>query len=243
MIFKYKMVNNCLLFRNVANYRVCGFPIYIENAKYSRNKYIFNISFIFDQNKNTCSYEALVKKLACDLKTLEEECGFLSNEKMKAHIPKLLEQIHSNLNLNGECIIQKIGNLDHSSLFLKLIKNHIDPKIVQSFEVPVFTMDKSCFEIDDWDLATQKIVSTINGFKTISIIANETNIEITVCKEAIQNLLYAGVIMMVPVIQYSSMFVLTPNIIQYYADPEIHKDSIKFIQFDIGKSSQKKITF
>lgn len=154
---------------------------------------------------------------------------------MKAHIPKLLEQIHSNLNLNGECIIQKIGNLDHSSLFLKLIKNHIDPKVVQSFEVPVFTMDKNYFEIDDWDLATQKIVSTINGFKTISIIANETNIEITVCKEAIQNLLYAGVIMMVPVIQYSSMFVLTSNVIQYYSDPEIHKDSIKFIQLEKDK--------
>lgn len=77
---------------------------------------------------------------------------------MKAHLPKLLEQIHSNLNSSGECIIQKIGNLEHSSLFLKLIKNHIDPQIVQSFDVPVFTMNQDCFEIDDWDLATQKVI-------------------------------------------------------------------------------------
>ena len=49
---------------------------------------------------------------------------------MKAHLPKLLEQIHSNLNSSGECIIQKIGNLEHSSLFLKLIKNHVDPQVV-----------------------------------------------------------------------------------------------------------------
>ena len=76
---------------------------------------------------------------------------------MKAHLPKLLEQIHSNLNSSGECIIQKIGNLEHSSLFLKLIKNHTDPQVVQSFEVPVFTMNLDCFEIDDWDLATQKV--------------------------------------------------------------------------------------
>jgi hypothetical protein len=33
-------------------------------------------------------------------------------------------------------------------------------------------------------------VSAINGFKTISIIANETDIEISVVKEDIQNLMY-----------------------------------------------------
>jgi len=76
---------------------------------------------------------------------------------MKAHLPKLLEQIHSNLNSSGECIIQKIGNLEHSSLFLKLIKNHQDPPLVHSFEVPVFTMNHDCFEIDDGDLTTQKV--------------------------------------------------------------------------------------
>lgn len=228
-------LKNRIITINVGKYRVCGFPIYIDHAKYHRNKYIFNISFIFNQDTNTCSYEALVKKLACDLKTLEVECGFLSIDRMKAHLPKLLEQIHSNLNSNGECIIQKIGNLEHSSLFLKLIKNHIDPKLAQSFDVPVFTINKDCFEIDDWDLATQKIVSGINGFKTISIIAIETNIEISIVKEAIQNLLYAGIIMLVPVIQYSSMFVLTSNIIQYYSDPEIHTDSINFVQLDNEK--------
>ena len=33
--------------------------------------YIFNLCFIFDKNTNICSYEAIVKKLACDLRTLE----------------------------------------------------------------------------------------------------------------------------------------------------------------------------
>ena len=129
---------------------------------------------------------------------------------MKADLPKLLEKIHSNLNSSGECIILKIANLEHSSLFLKLIKNHIDPQLVQSFEVPMFTVNHDSIEIDDWDLATQKvsahmrrhifvliyfilnlckIIFCINGFKTVSMIANETDIEISVVKEAIQNLL------------------------------------------------------
>ena len=34
-------------------------------------KFIYNTCFIFNKNTNTCSYEAIVKKLASDLKTLE----------------------------------------------------------------------------------------------------------------------------------------------------------------------------
>jgi hypothetical protein len=92
----------------------------------------FNVCFVFDHNTNTCSYEAVVKKLACDFRTLEVnkivellklisifflklievESGFLSNEKMKMDdLPKILNQIRDNLNNNGECIIQKIANL------------------------------------------------------------------------------------------------------------------------------------
>jgi hypothetical protein len=157
----------------------------------------------------------------------------LSTEKTKRDdLPKLLRQICLNLNTTDECIIQKIGNLEHSAIFLKLIKNHMDPQIVQSFDVPVFTINQEEFEIDDWDLTTKKIVSAINGFKTVSFIANETSIETNVVKESIQNLLYNGVLMLVPIIQYSSMFTKTSNLIQYYSNQEIQNDSITFIRLD-----------
>jgi hypothetical protein len=72
-------------------------------------------------------------------------------------LPYILEQILVKLNTTGECIIQKIANLEHSAMFLKLIKNHTDPKPVQSFDVPVFIVDRETFEIDDWDLTTKKV--------------------------------------------------------------------------------------
>ena len=139
------------------------------------------------------------------------------------------------LNTTDECIVQKIGNLEHSAIFLKLIKNHMDPQIVQSFDVPVFTVNQDDFEIDDWDLTTKKIVSAINGFKTVSLIANETAIETNVVKESIQNLLYSGVLMLVPIIQYSSMFTKTSNLIQYYSNQDIQNESISFVRLDRGK--------
>jgi hypothetical protein len=219
IIPKVQLKNRIITITVGSKYRVCGYPIYIDNInKYKRNKYIFNVCCIFNIHTNTCSYEALVKKLASDLRTLEVECNFLSTVRTKEHLPKLLEQIHSSLNSDGECIIQKIGNLEHSSMFLKLIKNHVDPQIVQSFDVPVFIVDPKSFEIDDWDLTTQKVVSCINGFKTISMISKDTTIETSVVKEAIQNLLYADVVILVPIIQNSSMFVVTSNIVQYYSN-------------------------
>lgn len=230
---KIQLKNHIITITVGKTWKVCGFPIYIEHTKYKRNQYIFNICFIFDQNTNTCSYEAVVKKLACDLRTLEVESGFLSNEKMKMQdLPKILNQVRENLNNNGECIIQKIANLEHSAIFLKLIKNHIDPQIVQSFDVPVFVIHNDSFQIEDWDLTTQKILQSINGFKTVSMIANETNIANDVVKDSIKNLLYENILMLVPVIQYSSMFVKTYNLTKFYSDHQVQMDSIFFVQLD-----------
>jgi len=233
IIPKNPLKNHIITITVGKNWKICGFPIYIEHQKYDRNQYIFNICFIFDQNTNTCSYEAVVKKLACDLRTLEVESAFLSNDKMKTNdLPKILKQIQENLNATGECIIQKIANLEHSSIFLKLIKNHTDPQIVQSFDVPVFIVHNENFQIEDWDLTTQKILQSINGFKTVAFIANETNIGNDVVKDAIKNLLYEKVLMLVPIIQYSSMFVKTSNLVQYYQNRDIQQESFRFVQLD-----------
>ncbi|CAF0796246.1 unnamed protein product [Brachionus calyciflorus] len=225
-------LKNKIITVTVGKYKICGFPICIEQIKYKRNIYIFNICFIFDKDTNICSYEAVVKKLACDLRTLEVESEFLSNDQLQIHLPKILEQIQRDLNKTGECIIHKIANLEHSAIFLKLIINHSDPQLVQSCDVPVFIRNHEEFEIDEWDLTTQKIVSAINGFKTVSLIANETNIESSVAKEAIQNLLYLGIVSLVPIIQFSSMFITTPQIANFYSNYELQMDAVRFVQLD-----------
>ncbi len=86
----------------------------------------------------------------------------MSQKDSKLDLSLLLEQIRINLNQNGECIIQKIGNLEHSSLFLKLIKKHVDPQYVQSFDVPVFVTNLRSFYVDDWDLTTNRVKTNKN---------------------------------------------------------------------------------
>jgi hypothetical protein len=73
-----------------------------------------------------------------------------------------MEEIRNDLNLSGECVIKRIGHLEHSAMFLKLIENHVDPQNVQSYEVPVFVCND--FKIDDWDLTTQKVYSNLKKY-------------------------------------------------------------------------------
>ena len=80
-------------------------------------------------------------------------------------MPKILRQIREDLNTKGECIIQKIADLEHSAIFLKLILNHKDPQVVQSFDVPVFIVDMQYFQIEDWDYLT-RIVSSYQNIYT-----------------------------------------------------------------------------
>lgn len=93
------------------------------------------------------------------------------------------------------------------------------------------------------------------------MIAKETNIAIDIVKRSIQNLLwvskdvhsnltinrndpsrssYADVIMLIPVIQFSSMFVKTPKIAEFYSNHELHAECIKFVMLDPGTNADNE---
>lgn len=51
--------------------KIIGCPVIIENPKYARNAYIFNLIFVMDSQTETIKYESVVKKLASYLKQIE----------------------------------------------------------------------------------------------------------------------------------------------------------------------------
>lgn len=53
-----------LLFSNVLGYKITGFPVRIDNTKYARNAYYFNLCFVCDAWARTVQYEPVVKKLS-----------------------------------------------------------------------------------------------------------------------------------------------------------------------------------
>lgn len=51
-------------FRTVWGLKILGFPVRIDNKKYARNAFYFNLCFVFDSWARTVQYEPLVKKLS-----------------------------------------------------------------------------------------------------------------------------------------------------------------------------------
>ena len=101
------------------HYRVLGYPVCINNRKYDRNEFIFNLALVLEESAEISSYQAVVRKLAKLFRTLEEQGEFLSSErnndittssqKSGGKVYALCEMILEDLNNYCECMIP-IGN-------------------------------------------------------------------------------------------------------------------------------------
>ncbi|CAG9782193.1 unnamed protein product [Diatraea saccharalis] len=92
--------------------------------------------------------------------------------------------------------------------------------------------DEEPFEVDlnaDWDLTTRQLLPYINGYNHISKIAADTNVEKTLVKSCIQNLVYYGVVTLIPVLKFSNMYRATPNLSRLFSDNELQKSCLTFI--------------
>ncbi|XP_063545935.1 GATOR complex protein NPRL2-like [Cydia strobilella] len=93
---------------------------------------------------------------------------------------------------------------------------------------------------DDWDLTTRQILPHITGYNHVSKIAADTNVEKTLVKSCIQNLVYYGVVTLIPVIKFTNMYRATPNLSRLFSDKELQKSCLAFITK--GSESKEKPT-
>jgi hypothetical protein len=66
--------NFSCFFSNVLGYKITGFPVRIDNTKYARNAYYFNLCFVCDAWARTVQYEPVVKKLSEYLVCIQVQC-------------------------------------------------------------------------------------------------------------------------------------------------------------------------
>lgn len=60
--------------------RIIGHPVCIDNPRYERNQYIFNLALVLDEDADFSGHMSVVKKLASIFRNLEEQNLFLSTE-------------------------------------------------------------------------------------------------------------------------------------------------------------------
>ena len=71
IIPKKEMCNQILSFITPSGYRIVGHPVHIPGSKYKRNFFIYNLAFVFFENAEIGSYNAVVRRLAMTFKQLE----------------------------------------------------------------------------------------------------------------------------------------------------------------------------
>lgn len=77
-----------------------GFPVRIDDKKYARNAYQFNLCFVCDIKSRTVQYEPVVMKFSDYLAALELENNFLSSGNV-AKLTPILKKVMIDLNTKG----------------------------------------------------------------------------------------------------------------------------------------------
>ncbi|CAH1647911.1 unnamed protein product [Spodoptera littoralis] len=261
-------IQRCSMTINALGHKIVGYPIRIDNPRYERNIYLFNICFVCDSWSKTVQYEPVVKKLGEHLTIMEEETRFVSSGSSK--LPTLLAHLLHDLNTHRKATLVEGDTVMH----LKVLEVRKDPPPVFDHHVPVLVAsvglprpgrprrttppegsepiqsqehldvdDEEPFEIDleaEWDLTTRQLLPYIDGYNHVSKIAADTNVEKTLVKSCIQNLVYYGVVTLLPVMKFSNMYRATPNLSRLFSDPELQKSCLAFISK--GNDSKEKPT-
>ncbi|GAU95545.1 hypothetical protein RvY_07145-2 [Ramazzottius varieornatus] len=167
-------------------FKVVGYPIQIDNAKYARNALMFNVCFVFDECANVSPYEPIVKKLGEYLRTAEVEACLISTETSKITLPELMLRLLTDLNNLGRCSVELNKS---STLFLKVVPaNRNKSAAVHDFDVPILASNFTSLAALE-DLTTRQIVPLIDGVKNVHQISDEVDADPDLVKSCVQNMM------------------------------------------------------
>ncbi|KAJ3645010.1 hypothetical protein Zmor_022703 [Zophobas morio] len=206
----------------LSDYKILGFPVRIDDKKYPRNAYHFNLCLVCDSNVRTVHYEPVVMKLSDYLMATEIESSFLSDGGAATKLAPILKQVIQELNTKGECALTEGPTATH----LKVVHIRSDPSPVADHQVPVFIKQ---LPNQQWDLTTQQVAPYIDGFNHVARIALLSDVENNLVKACVQNLVYYGVVALVPLFQYGNVYCTTPLLKALAHDVNLQNKCLKYV--------------
>lgn len=228
-------LQNRLVSISTSNYKIVGYPVKIEHAKYPRNALLFNLCFVFARNAVTLAYDSVIRKFARVLQALEIESGFLSTESTKSALPGIIQQCLDDLNAYQECQI-RISYLifllldSSNTIDIKLFPNHQDPVTVFDHQVPVLTIDLQAVMGKHWDMTLIKVIPFCNGVNSVKKISMFSNVHLSFVRLAIQHLIWYGCANLVDIFQFSNIYCVRSGIAALSHDKALQDYCQKFVK-------------
>lgn len=230
-------------------HRVLGFPISLEDAKYERNRFTFNVCIVLEETEYVRPWTALVKKTAAFFVALEEEDGLLQAEERLAGlkwageegypardvgmVQPLLEAIVQDINLHGETCI-RIDDLH--VLNLRLTQPLPTPPKAHAWDVPLIVRPLPATEEWTWDLTPQRIRPHMDGVKHIQRIAELADVELKLVKRAVRDLMYHERVILLDIFHFQAIYAPTADFALFVRDEEMIEECCGYIAIDPAKN-------
>ena len=88
----------------------------------------------------------------------------------------------------------------------------------------------------EWDLSLHAVLGYINGIDYIRRISERADMDLSLVRLCIQQLIHYGVVALVDIFQYSNIYAVTPGIRRLYDEPELTAACIEFVKKDVEAS-------
>lgn len=241
VIPNYELCNRPLTICN-NGFRILGFPISLEDAKYHRNRFTFNVCFVLREDIDSRTWSQVVQKTGELFKAIEEEDGLLQAEedlpglrwageddyplKDLGVVFSLLEAIYEDLNTYGETCV-RID--DHHVLNLALSRPTPTPTRVRAWDVPLLIRSLPSPDEWTWDLTLQRIHGHVDGVNHISRIAQLADVELKLVKQAVRELLYHGRAMILDIFHFQAIYALKSDFRWFVQDAAMQDEYARYV--------------
>jgi hypothetical protein len=224
---------------------VLGFPVSLEDPKYERNRFTFNVCFVLKRNEGIGTWAKIVSKTAHFFRAIEEEDGLLQAEERLATLKwagdddypaqdvgvvyTLLEAILEDLNTYGEACV-RIDDLH--ILNLAMSRSKASPAKVKAWIVPLLIRPLPKTDEWTWDLTLQRVHQYIDGVNHIQRIADLADVELKLVKKAVRELLYHDRAMLLDIFHFQAVYTLTSDFAWFVKDVTMQDECAAYVAKD-----------
>lgn len=119
-----------------------------------------------------------------------------------------------------------------TTIYLKIARIADDPRDVFDHQVPIIRPEFRNMSFDSWDLTTQQVLPYINGVYHVSRIAACADVENSLVKSCVQNLVYYSVVELLPLFKYSNIYMCTRSLQTLTKHQKLASECLTFVKIN-----------
>ena len=238
----------------VKGLQVLGFPVSVEDSKYQRNRFTFNVCFVLPDVDAVArvSWPQVVAKTASFFRQIEEEDGLLQAEEdhhaLKwagddgypardvGVVHRLLAHIFDELTTYSETCARVD---DTHVLNLRLHHFPRPPPEVHAWQVPLLIRALPLQQEWAQDLSLRAILPHIDGVRHVQKIALLADVDLANVKRAVQELVFHRRVTLTDIFHFQAVYMLTSDFPAFVNDRQMQDECLRYVAAPAGHAPFK----